>query len=510
MKVTLPDPTFSRGSSGHIRKTALALALLAGAGALGAARWAPPAAAEFKSGGAGVEGPMSRAPLTFADIVDKVKPSVVSINVTNGGKAAPGGKGFDIPGLPDLPEDHPLNKFFKNLPNSPDQQKQAPTFGQGSGFVISPDGYVVTNNHVIDGATKIEVSFDDQEKLAADLVGADPRTDLALLKIKGAKTYPHVSFASKSPRVGDWVLAVGNPFGLGGTVTAGIMSAQARDIGSGPYDYIQVDAAVNRGNSGGPTFNLDGEVIGINTAIYSPSGGSVGIAFAVPAETAKGVIEELRKNGTVSRGWLGVKIQDVESDIAASMGLAEAKGALVTEVMANGPAAGSGLKTRDAIVEVNGTKIDNSRDLARKIAVIAPNTTVDVKVWRNGEAKVVQVKLGLFPGSREELAKAEGGKGAPESPARTTELEQLGLSLAPGGGEDGVAIAAVDSESDAAQKGLKEGDTITNINDKTVTSAEDVVAEVKKADELGRKAVLLSVKSGDQTRYVGVQLKKKG
>ncbi len=500
---------------GLVRRTALAAVLAVSAGALAASQWAPPAAAQFK-GDTATQAPFARAPLTFADIVEKVKPAVVSISVTNGGKAFAqkgGGRGPEgFPGMPDLPEDHPLNEFFKNLPKDfrgPGQPRPSPSFGQGSGFVISPDGYVVTNNHVIDGASKIEVSFDDQEKLDADLIGTDPRTDLALLKIKAtSKTYPYVTFTDKPARVGDWVLAVGNPFGLGGTVTAGILSAQARDIGSGPYDYIQVDAAVNRGNSGGPTFNLDGEVIGVNTAIFSPSGGNVGIAFAIPATTAKDVIDALRKDGSVSRGWLGVKIQDVEDDLAASMGLAEAKGALVTEVMANGPAADSGLKTRDAIIDVNGTKIDNSRDLARKIADIAPNTTVDVKVWRNGGEQSVKVKLGRFPGSNEELAKAQGEKPAPAA-ASATELGQLGLSLAPGrGGDEGVAIAKVDPDSDAAQKGLKEGDTILNINDKNVSSPEDVVSEVKKASDLGRRAVLLSIKSGDQTRFVGVQLKK--
>lgn len=502
------------GRSGPIIRSALAGLAAVSLLALAASQPAPPALAQ-KSETAQIDTPFGRAPMTFADIVEKVKPAVVSISVTNGGKVASRDRGGNplegIPGMPDLPDDHPLNEFFKNLPKDfrgGPQTPQQPRFGEGSGFVISPDGYVVTNNHVIDGASKIEVSFDDQEKLDADLVGTDQRTDLALLKIKAtAKTYPYVEFSDKPARVGDWVLAVGNPFGLGGSVTAGILSAQARNIGSGPYDYIQVDAAVNRGNSGGPTFNLDGKVIGVNTAIYSPSGGNVGIAFAVPATTAKDVVAALKKDGTVSRGWLGVKIQDVEADIAASIGLDPAKGALVTEVMANTPAGQAGLKTRDAIIAVNGTKIENSRDLARKIADFAPDTTVDVKVWRGNGEQTVPVKLGRFP-ANDELAKAD--EPAKPTPAKSTPLDQLGLSLDPAknGSGEGVAIAEVDPDSDAAVKGLKAGDSILNVNDRVVTSPEDIASEVKKASDLGRRAVLLAVKSGDQTRYVGVQLKK--
>ena len=237
-----------------------------------------------------VQTPFGRAPLSFADIVDRVKPAVVSIHVTNGGpkvaqKGAAPPRGKDL--LPDLPDDHPLSEFFKRLPpefrGQPGPNPGRPSLAQGSGFVISADGYVVTNNHVIDGASKIQVSFDKDNKFDAELVGSDTRTDVALLKIKANQPFLFVKFSDKQPRVGDWVVAVGNPFGLGGTVTAGIVSAQGRDIGSGPYDYMQIDAAVNRGNSGGPTFNLDGEVVGVNTAIYSPSGGNVGIAFAIPA-----------------------------------------------------------------------------------------------------------------------------------------------------------------------------------------------------------------------------------
>ncbi len=473
-----------------------------------------PALAQLKSAEPGVQTPYGRAPLTFADIVDKVRGAVVSISVTNGdknekvaGNSGPQGRRFG--GIPELPDDHPLKDLFKNLPKEfqGPQRPQRPQLAQGSGFIISADGYVVTNNHVVEGASKIEVSFDDQEKVEAELVGTDSRTDLALLKMKGNKSFPHVKFTDRPARVGDWVIAVGNPFGLGGTVTAGIVSALTRDIGSGPYDFLQVDAAVNRGNSGGPTFNLDGEVIGVNTAIFSPSGGNVGIAFAVPAKTAVAVIEQLKSQGKVSRGWLGVKIQNVDEDTAASLGLSVASGALVSEITPKGPAEASGLKARDAILAVNADKIEDSRDLARKIAGYAPDTVVDVKVWRNGAEQVVKVKLGMFPTSQEELARVEEGK--PSAPA-PMELEQLGLKLAPATGDvkDGVAIAEVDDSSDAAQKGIKVGDVILEVQGEQVKNAGDVVAGVKKARDLGRKAVLLHIRTGEQKRFVALQLKK--
>lgn len=485
---------------------------LAAAAILSGGLTATPAHAQLAPDAQTVETPFGRAPLSFADVIEKVKPSVVSISVVAGSKnVARGGKGLPE-GFPDIPEDSPFYDFFKNLPkefrNMPQQQR--PTQAQGSGFVITADGYVVTNNHVIDGANKIQVSFDDQEKLDAELVGTDPRTDIALLKIKAnGKTFPAVTFANKSARVGDWALAVGNPFGLGGTVTAGIVSALGRDIGSGPYDFIQIDAAVNKGNSGGPTFNLQGEVIGVNTAIFSPSGGNVGIAFAVPAVTAVDVIDQLRKSGTVSRGWLGVKIQNVDEDTAAALGLPEAKGALVNEVTANGPAQSSGLKVQDAIVAVNADKIADSRDLARKIANYAPDTTVDVKVWRGSKEETIKVKLGKFPGSSEEIAKLEQGGGSGPTDDSGTELEQLGLKLAPvRGGDGGVSIMDVDPDSDAAEKGLKAGDVIMEVGGVAVSGPGDVAANVKKVKDLGRSAVMLYIKSADQRRVVALQLKK--
>ena len=474
--------------------------------------------AQLKPQGA-IEMP-GRAPLSFADIVEQVKPAVVSINVTGDQARVAqnnprGGTPRGMPeGIPDLPNDHPLNEFFRNFrmqPGQPGQPQQAPRPRQstGSGFVISGDGFVVTNNHVVDGASKVQVVFDENNKYDADVVGTDARTDLALLKIDAKdKTFPFVKFAPQTPRVGDWVVAVGNPFGLGGTVTAGIVSALARDIGSGPYDYMQIDAAVNRGNSGGPTFNLQGEVVGINTAIYSPSCGNVGIAFAVPASTAQDVIAQLQKSGSVSRGWLGVRIQTVDDDTAASLGLKEAKGALVNDVTANGPAAAAGLKSQDAILSINGDPIDNSRDLARKVAEFAPNTTVNVKILRGNKEQIVKVKLGIFPSSGVELAKLEQGE--PET--QESKMNALGLSLtqaqAPRGGKaEGVQISEVEQNSDAATKGLKTGDVITQVNSQAVSTPDQVDAAINSAKALGRKAVLLTVKSGDQSRVIAVQLK---
>jgi serine protease Do len=464
---------------------------------------------------------LGRAPLSFADIVERVRPAVVSISVSASGPRVsrnaqpqpgtpPQKKGTRPDLFPDLPEDHPFNELFKNLPKEfRGTPTPRPALAQGSGFVISADGFVVTNNHVVDGATKITVTFDESNKHEATLVGTDPRTDLAVLKIKSDRKFPFVKFSDKTPRVGDWVLAVGNPFGLGGTVTAGIVSALGRDIGSGPYDFLQIDAAVNRGNSGGPTFNLDGEVVGVNTAIFSPSGGNVGIAFAVPARTALDVIAQLKTSGSVSRGWLGVRIQNIDEDTAQSLGLAEAKGALVNEVTANGPAAAAGLKAQDAILQVNGDKINDSRDLARKIAEYAPNTNVDVRIVRDGKEQTIKVKLGQFPKQTEDVAKSEPSTPAPVAKA---EIGALGLSLATGaaqkGLKEGVLIAEVEAGSDAATKGLKAGDVIVEINSQPVASPADVEGALKKAKDLGRKAVLLSVKSAEQKRLVAVQLKK--
>jgi serine protease Do len=495
----------------------LAAAALIAVGALGLTlgNSVPFAAAETTDTNQTIDTPMGRAPVSFADLVAKVSPAVVSINVKSDVKVAEDDD-TQIPGLPDLPEDNPLYDFFKqfrkNMPKT--QPHPTPTLAQGSGFFISPDGFIVTNNHVVEDAEDITVTMEDGEKYPAKLIGTDPRTDVALVKVNAeGKTFPYVEFSQKDPRVGDWVLAVGNPFGLGGTVTAGIISAHNRDIGSGPYDYLQIDAAVNRGNSGGPSFDLDGKVIGVNTAIFSPSGGNVGIAFAVPAALVQEVVGQLKSHGTVDRGWLGVVIQNVSDDIADSIGLQEAKGAMVTKVTEDGPAAKEDIKPGDVIVAVNGQKIDDSRDLARKIADLHPNTDVQLSIVRYGEKHEVDMKLGSFPNGKD-LASLEEDK-----PADTSEqMKDLGLSLAPAGtipgaGEQGVVITDVDPESDAADKGLKPGDVILQVAGVDVSQPSDVAAGVKKAMDNAKTdkdtvKVLMQVKSGDQTRFVALSLKK--
>lgn len=493
-----------------------ALAVIAGGLAIAGTGLTPLANAQRAAAPAqDTAAPYSRAPLSFADIVERVKPAVVSVSVVNdGSKEDANSENNSSPKIPGIPEDSPLHDFFKNLPKE-FRGKPGPSLprrGQGSGFVVSADGYVVTNNHVIDGATKIQVSFDDLEKIDADLVGTDPRTDLALLKMKSDKTFPFVDFASGKPRVGDWALAIGNPFGLGGTVTVGIVSALARDINEGPYDFMQIDAAVNKGNSGGPTFNLDGKVIGVNTAIFSPSGGNVGIAFAVPAARVQKVIAQLKETGSVARGWLGVKIQNIDDDTAASLGLKEARGALVSDVTPNGPAKKAGFQIQDAILEVNGTQIENSRDLARKIAEISPGTNVAVKVWRGTEYQTINLELGTFPTSSAEIAKLRRGQAPDDKKSKEKmALKQLGLTLMParsGDDKEGVAIAEVDPKSDAAQKGVRAGDVILQVDRRLVSAPDEVVANVKRVKDQGRAAVLLLIQSSGQKRIVPVRFEK--
>jgi len=488
-----------------VRRLAAAAIVGAGLVGIGMSEYSAPAVAQFKPG-------TPAETLSFAEIVERVKPAVVSVSTTNevkvADKSSRGGKPFE--GIPGLPEDHPLNEFFKNLPNSQGNPlQQRPRQAAGSGFVVSPDGYIVTNNHVVDGATKVKVSFDDQEEIDAKIVGTDPRTDIALLKIEPKKPLTVVKLAGKNPRVGDWVLAVGNPFGLGGTVTAGIVSALARNIG-GPYDYMQIDAAVNHGNSGGPTFNLEGEVVGVNTAIYSPTGGNVGIAFAVPADTVKRVVEQLEKGGKVSRGWLGVKIQNIDKDLAGSLGLKEPKGAIISEVMSDGPAAEAGLKVEDAILSVDNKQIEDSRDLARTIADLPAKAAVDVKVWRNKGEQTVKVKLGTYPANPEAVDNNEDQPEEQKDLGGNVDLKQLGLSVKAGPGKDGgVVISDVDPNSDAAMKGIKEGDVVLKAGNEKVSSPQDVAKAVKKAQDDGLPAVMFHIKkSGDQTVLVAIPLGK--
>jgi len=332
---------------------------------------------------------------SFADLVDKAKPAVVSVRVKTGVANA-----ADERNLDDLPPE--LRRFFRepgeNARPSRPQPQPRQGMSQGSGFFVSQDGYVVTNNHVVENAAEVQIVTDSGKTLDAKVVGTDPRTDLALLKVTEAGNYAYVELADAKPRIGDWVLAIGNPFGLGGTVTAGIVSAQGRDIGSGPYDdFIQIDAPINRGNSGGPTFNQKGEVVGVNTAIYSPSGGNVGIAFAIPASTVKQVVDSLKKDGSVARGFIGVQIQPVTSEMAEAIGLKDAKGALVAEAQGNGPAAKAGIRRGDTITAVNGEQIKDARELSRKIATFAPGSKATITVFREGKSRDVTFEVGRLP-----------------------------------------------------------------------------------------------------------------
>ncbi|MCW6511776.1 Do family serine endopeptidase [Lichenifustis flavocetrariae] len=453
--------------------------------------------------------PAEIAPGSFADIVARVSPAVVSVKVkiTEDDVAASqdgNGAGQQPPSMPSVPKDDPMYRFFKQFGenNGPVHPNSRVGMALGSGFFISKDGYVVTNNHVVEHATTVELTLQDGRTVPATVVGTDKKTDLALLKTKTGDNYPFVPWGNSTPRVGDWVMAVGNPFGLGGTVTAGIVSARGRDIGAGPYDdFLQIDAPVNKGNSGGPTFNTQGQVVGINTAIFSPSGGSVGIGFAIPAEVAKGVIAELKANGVVSRGWLGLQIQPVSADIADSLGLKSTKGALVSEPQKGSPAADAGVKSGDVVEAVNGTAVEGPRDLSRSIAAFGPDKQVTLTVWRDGADKMIPITLGKLPGDKE--AKADAS-----AETDKTELSSLGMTLVPssvvpGGAKDGVTIAAVDQDGIAAQNGLSVGDVILQANGKTVSRPADLTTAFSAAKQ-ERKPVLLRVKSGDNVHYLAL------
>jgi serine protease Do len=452
-------------------------------------------------------------PVGFADVVEKVKPAVISVRVKveNSPQVQMGLEGEGLP--------PGLERFFRQF-GQPDggQNGRMPrggqgggrnfSTGQGSGFFISADGYAVTNNHVVEKASNVQVKTDDGKTYDAKVIGTDPRSDLALIKVDGHNDFPYAKLSERSPRIGDWVLAVGNPFGLGGTVTAGIVSARSRDIGAGPYDdFIQIDAPVNKGNSGGPTFDVDGNVIGVNTAIFSPSGGSVGIAFAIPSDTVKSVVLQLKDHGTVTRGWIGVQIQPVTSEIAESLGLKKAEGALVAEAQSNGPAAKAGISSGAVITSVNGNPVADARDLAKKIGAMSPGSSVKIGVIEKGSEKTVTLTLGELPAQREAKADAQDQ----DKEQAGSDVGKLGLTLAPantvaGAGGQGVVITGVDPDGAAADAGFKTGDVILDVAGKPVASPADVRKALADARGDGRKNVLMRVKSGEGTRFVAIPL----
>lgn len=456
----------------------------------------------------------------FGDLVAKIAPAVVNIS-TRKDVAAQQTPPAESPQMPQFPPGSPFEEFFKEFfDRDRQQQEQQPrrSFSLGSGFVIDPAGFVVTNNHVIADADEITVIFSDDQEYPAKLIGTDTKTDLALLKIERSEPFPFVSWAdSDKVRVGDWMIAIGNPFGLGSTVTAGIISARGRDIRAGPYDdFFQVDAAINRGNSGGPSFTIDGQVFGVNTAIFSPSGGNVGIGFAIPSNLAKPVIDSLMKNGKVARGWLGVRIQTVTDEIAESLGLPETRGALVASVTPGGPAANSQIQAGDVILQFDGKNIDRMRSLPRLVAETPIGKDTTVKLWRKGDEMELKVVLGELP---EDDQVAEMGT-APPPPSATADatVDLLGITIASvtpelktqfslGDDTKGVVITAVKDGSPAAEESLKPGDLIVEVGQEEVGSPPEITAKVDQAKTDGKKSILLLVDRQGDLRFVALRFK---
>ncbi len=451
---------------------------------------------------AGVASAASLPPDSFADLAAKVTPAVVNISSTHHTKAQ-----MDSTDMPDFPKGSPFEQFFHNFKGHGQKNGEDVT-ALGSGFIVDASGYVVTNNHVVEDATDIVVTLNDGKDYPAKLIGTDKKTDLALLKIDAGKTLPSVAFGNSDvARVGDWVLAVGNPFGLGGTVTTGIISARSRDIHSGPFDdFLQIDASINKGNSGGPTFNLAGEVIGINSAIYSPNGGSVGIGFAIPSNEARPVLAALREHGKVDRGWIGVQIQPVTPEIASSLGLSEAKGTLVAAVQPNGPAAKAKMQQGDVILSFNGQDVVETRELPRIVAATPAGKPVDVIVWRDGAQTTLHVTVAQMK-DEEQVASADTSPdGLIEGAANRTLGVQLS-ALTPdlrqqlGLGDDvsGVVVMDVTDGGPAAKQGLRQGDIIEQVAHSKVSDPAEVDKAVQQALAAKKSAVLLLVnRQGDE------------
>lgn len=503
--------------------TAVMVAALVGAGSTGLVLgWHPGTAkAGLPEAGASpsVAGPAPTtvmAPISFRDIAKKVTPAVVNVAVTMSPQAS--AAEMRSQQMPAFPPGSPFGEFFKHFfnqnPQGNGQQPQQVIHALGSGFIISPDGYIVTNNHVVKDEIKVTVTLADHTKYTAKVVGTDPKTDLALLKINSDKPLPYVSFGnSNNAETGDWVMAVGNPFGLGGTVTVGIVSARGRDLQSGPYDdFLQIDAPINRGNSGGPTFNLKGQVIGINTAIYSPNGGSVGIGFAIPSNLAKPIIEQLRTTGKVERGWLGVQVQTVTPGLASSLGLKKAEGALVVTVTPDSPAKKAGFKSGDVILKVGSSVIPEMQVLPRIVAAKEQGSKVNIEVWRNGHEKTLSVVLGRTPTTTKTASAEHHNTPKEVQPTLGMSLSALTPDVRSQMGipkdVSGVLVTGVRSESAAASAGINPGDIIEKVGHKAVTTPNEVDHDVKAAQRDDRSYALLSVNEGGNRRFVALPLNK--
>lgn len=453
------------------------------------------------------------APGSFADMVEDLLPAVVNISSTQRADDME-----QMQELPQFPEGSPFQDFFEEFMERRHAMPSMPQASLGSGFVIDAEnGYVITNNHVVRDAEEIRVTFQDDETLPAEVIGTDEKTDIAVLKIDTDKKLTAVEFGNSDVlRVGDWVVAIGNPFGLGGTVTAGIISARQRDINAGPYDdFLQTDASINRGNSGGPMFDLDGKVIGINTAIFSPSGGSVGIGFAIPSALAKPVVDQIIKYGRTRRGWLGVRIQQVTDEIAESLGLAKATGALVATITPGGPAEKAGLEAGDIILEFNGHKVDEMRELPRLVAESQIDAPATVTYWRNNKKGTAKVKVGELEKAEEDglIATTE------EKPTEGLKIDSVGLSLkkitdthrrdyAIPPSVEGVVISSVEPKSEAAKKGLFEGDVIVEINQSPVDTPEAAQKVIDDATKSKKPSVLLLINREGEVRFLALKLTK--
>jgi serine protease Do len=499
-----PKPLMARLSGGRRLAAALMVTtVLAGAGGIAIDRSVSSGPAWASNGTAA---PALGAPASFHPLVERVAPAVVNIATT---VERPATRPEGMAPMPDgAPFEEFFRRFFENQSHDGGAPATRPAQALGSGFVIDADGHVVTNNHVIDGASEITVVLDDGREFEATLVGTDPQTDLAVLKIEADRDLPHVDFGnSDRTNIGDWVVAVGNPFGLGGTVTAGVVSARGRNLNAGPYDdFLQIDAPINRGNSGGPTFNLDGEVVGVNAAIYSPNGGSVGIGFAIPASLAKPIVDQLIETGSVERGWLGVSIQAVTPEIAEAIGLDEARGALIADVGTGSPAAAAGFEQGDVVIRFDGQPVEESHDLPRMVAAVTAGATVEAVVLRDGEETPLDVTVGEMP--------AERSLAAAEAPASA---DALGLTLATIDEEarrafglpadaTGVVVTDVAADSPLAAEGVRPGTVIEAIDRQPVATPDEVAAAVEAARAEGKQAVLLLVSRDGRERFVATRI----